>query len=382
MKKGAIVLGTRPEAIKLLPVVLELRKTSGIQTELISTGQHREMLKPIFDFFEVHPDVDLKIMRPGQSLSRITERVIDRLSTYFLEKKFDFVIVQGDTTSAMATGLAAFYHRIPVIHVEAGLRSYDNEAPFPEEVNRRILSMISRLHFAPTKHAQHVLKSENVPGSIVMAGNTVIDSLLHARQKVRSLSARYDQAYRFLDPFDNFVLITCHRRENQGAGLLNVCKGIRALAGQHPRTAWLFPVHLSPAVKDVVYSELVNVQNIMLIEPVRYDHMVYLMDRAALIMTDSGGIQEEGPTLGKRVIVLRDVTERPEGVEAGLNVLVGTSVKAIISETNKALRIASDKSIEKKGRNLYGKGDSAARIVKHILRVFSPQKSGKTPIKD
>jgi UDP-N-acetylglucosamine 2-epimerase (non-hydrolysing) len=371
MKRGAIVLGTRPEAIKLLPVLLELRKTSGIKTQLISTGQHREMLKPIFDLFEVHPDLDLKIMRPGQSLSKITVRVIDRLSTYFAENKFDFVIVQGDTTSAMATGLAGFYYGIPVIHVEAGLRSYDNDAPFPEEVNRRILSTISRLHFAPTRHAQEVLMAENVPGKIVMAGNTVIDSLFFTRDKVRHLSKNYDQVYQYLKPFGRMVLITCHRRENHGAGLLNVCRAIRSLSTQHPDVAWLFPVHLSPSVRDTVHSELMNVENIFLIEPVRYDHMVYLMDRSSLIMTDSGGIQEEGPTLGKRVIVLRDVTERPEGIEAGLNVLVGTSVKAIVSETNKALRKSTGKHVEKKGRNLYGKGDSAKRIVKHIVRMFA-----------
>ncbi len=364
MKKILVIIGTRPEGIKLLPVFNELRKKKNLMPLLISTGQHRQMLVPIFDFFEVQPDFDMKIMTKNQTLPQLTAQLILKCSAFFEQEKPDLIVVQGDTTTAMASSLAAFYKRIPVAHVEAGLRSHNIFSPFPEEVNRKIISTMAQLHFAPTRNSARALKKENVSGKVFMVGNTVIDALFFARKKIKKQRKDFMDIYmHLLKPFKKMVLITGHRRESFGEGFLSICGAIRKLSFQNPDVSFIYLLHLNPNVREPVMRHLANLSNVFLIEPVAYDHMVFLMSECSFILTDSGGVQEEAPSMNKPVVVMRDTTERPEGIKAGCSVLVGTSKQKIVQTS---MMLLHDKRIYAKMsriKNPYGKGDTAQKIV-------------------
>jgi UDP-N-acetylglucosamine 2-epimerase (non-hydrolysing) len=364
MKKIAVILGTRPEAIKLLPVYTAFKDSPEFETLLVSTGQHREMLQQIFDFFQITPDIELNVMQPNQTLSTLSATLMTELDKLYSEQKFDAVVVQGDTTTCMIGSLVAFYHQISVLHVEAGLRTYHKFSPFPEEINRKITGAIADFHFAPTQQAKLALQKELLTENVFVVGNSVIDSLLLATEKVNSRKAFYDQHYaKLLNGFEKTVLITGHRRENFGEGFQNICEAIAVLADQYPAYSFIYPVHLNPNVQKVVYPILKDYNNIFLIEPVPYDHMVYLLNASYIIMTDSGGIQEEAPILGKPVIVLRNTTERPEGVDAGCSVLAGTDKVKIVSLFQK---IDSDQQVYRQMSNAinpYGDGSTSKQIV-------------------
>ncbi len=367
MKKILVIVGTRPEAVKLLPVFTALKKRKNIVPMLISTGQHRQMLKPIFDFFEMQPDLDMKIMTRNQTLPKLTAQLILKCSVFFEQEKPDLIIVQGDTTTAMTASLAAFYQRIPVAHIEAGLRSHNIFSPFPEEVNRKIISTMAQLHFAPTQSSAAALKTENVSGKIFMVGNTVIDSLLFTQKKIKSQQKKFLEIYKgLLKPFAKMILITGHRRESFGAGFLSICEAIRTLSIQYPDVSFIYPLHLNPNVREPVLKHLSDLSNVFLIDPVPYDHMVFLMSQCSFILTDSGGVQEEAPSMNKPVIVMRDTTERPEGVKAGCSVLVGTSKQKIVRTAKILLEDTQVYNKMSRIKNPYGKGDSAKKIVNCI----------------
>lgn len=370
MKKIAIVLGTRPEAIKLIPVYLALVKSTKFEPVLISTGQHKEMLAPIFDFFEVHPEISLDVMVKNQSLSKLTGNLFSSL-----EMKIDFsaywaVIVQGDTTTAMVVSMVSFYNKIQVIHVEAGLRTFNKYSPFPEDTNRRIIGLVADFHFAPTEESKEILIKEKA-NNVYMVGNTVIDSLLLALNRVRQDENKYFDKFKSIyNPEKPLILITGHRRENFGSGFQNICSAIGYLAKKYESIQFIYPLHLNPNVKDVVSKSLGKVNNIKLIDPLPYDEIIFLMSRSKLILTDSGGIQEEAPSLGVPLIVMRDTTERPEGIEAGCAVLAGTSRQRIIDEFEK---IYEDEILYKQmsqTKNPYGNGTASKQILVH-LKEFS-----------
>lgn len=375
MRKVIIVLGTRPEAIKLLPVYLALRKAR-VNTMLVSTGQHKQMLLPIFDFFQVKPDHDMNVMTENQSLDTLTTQLLQNCSRLFKEENPGLVIVQGDTTTAMAAALSAFYLRIPVGHVEAGLRSYDPYAPFPEEVNRRTISLMTALHFTPTSGATKAVRLEHLPGRIYQVGNTVIDSLQFALKTIKKYMGTFEAQYASMfSQFERTVLITGHRRENFGGGFVNICDAIRSLANTFPSVSWVYPVHLNPNVRDVVMQRLGGLPNVFLIAPVPYDEMVFLMSRSYLILTDSGGIQEEAPALGKPVIVMRTVTERPEGVKAGCCILAGNSKAKIVAITKTLLTDKIRYARMAKAKSPYGKGDSAQQIAGVVKKFLGTSRA-------
>ncbi|MBX2947090.1 MAG: UDP-N-acetylglucosamine 2-epimerase (non-hydrolyzing) [Cyclobacteriaceae bacterium] len=367
MRKVLLIIGTRPEAIKLIPVYKELKKSKGWLTLLVSTGQHHEMLKSIFDFFEVQPDVDLAVMTKNQSLVGLTELLLRACTTVIEDHSPDLIIVQGDTTTAMVGALAGFYKQVQIAHVEAGLRSYDKTAPFPEEVNRRMISAMADFHFAPTKTAAEALKYERVQGKIKVVGNTVIDSLVFATKKVLKNLIVLDSKYTsVLDQYERMILITGHRRESFGDGFKNICKAIQVLAHTYPKVSFVYPVHLNPNVRDVVFNMLDSLPNVFLINPVTYDDMVYLMTKSYLILTDSGGVQEEAPSLGKPVLIMREKTERPEGVKAGCSLLVGSSEKKIVKAVMDLMDNGRKYKLMARVANPYGKGDSSKKIVSYL----------------
>jgi UDP-N-acetylglucosamine 2-epimerase (non-hydrolysing) len=364
-KKIGIIVGTRPEAIKLIPVYLTLQK-SGITVELVSTGQHKSMLEQIFTFFEVKPDVSLDVMLHNQSLAVLTARLSERLQACYEERNYDLVIVQGDTTTAMVASLIAFYNRIKVAHVEAGLRTYDKFSPYPEEINRQLISRIADYHFAPTQKSLEVLEKENVEKRFLV-GNTVIDSLLLCVEKVRKNLAYYEEKYKVINNYTRLVLITGHRRENFGRGFEEICTAIKQLSEQYPSYLFYYPVHLNPNVQEKVQEFLSGIKNVVLDRPLPYDELIFLMSRSFILLTDSGGIQEEGPSLNVPILVMRDTTERPEGIDGGCAVLVGTSVEKIISEFN---RLVADGDYYRRmatAPNPYGDGKSAQYITAQLL---------------
>lgn len=364
-KNIGIIVGTRPEAIKLIPVYLELKKKFP-SVELISTGQHASMLEQIFTFFGVQPDATLDVMVPNQSLAELTSRLCDRLQACYQERKYDLVIVQGDTTTAMVGSLVAFYNRLKIAHVEAGLRTYNKFSPFPEEINRQIVSLVADYNFAPTQRAMDVLMKEGA-GKCYLVGNTVIDSLMLCLHKVKSNAQFYIEKYAIINDYEKLVLITGHRRENFGRGFEEICSAIKHLSTSYPDYLFYYPVHLNPNVKDKVFQFLAGLKNVVLDQPLPYDGLVYLMSKSYIILTDSGGIQEEGPSLGVPILVMRDTTERPEGIENGCSVLVGISSEKIISTFN---RLVEDKvSYQKMAEagNPYGNGKSASYITKILL---------------
>lgn len=372
MKKIVVVFGTRPEAIKLCPVVLALKKDSSFDCRVCVTGQHREMLYQVLDVFGVCPDVDLGLMRPNQSLAGLTARAITALDEYLAKERPDVVIVQGDTTTVLAGALSAFYQHIPIAHVEAGLRTWNMESPWPEEANRQLTTRLARWHFCPTENNKANLLKEGVsPSSIYVTGNTVIDALKIAVEKVRTNPPEVPGLPNgFLQTSEKMVLITGHRRENFGDGFEHICAAIKKLAEEFPETHFIYPVHLNPNVREPVNRILGQHcgKNVHLIEPQSYLPFVALMNRAYLILTDSGGVQEEAPSLGKPVLVMRDTTERPEAVTAGTVKLVGTGVDDIYRETRVLLtdRIAYEKM--SRAVNPYGDGESTARILAALLK--------------
>lgn len=367
MKKITVIFGTRPEAIKLCPVVLALKANPAFDCKVCVTGQHREMLQQVLDVFGVVPDKDLALMRPNQTLGGLTSRAIAAIDEYLAEEKPNVVMVQGDTTTVLAGALAAFYHHIPVAHVEAGLRTWNMESPWPEEANRVLTTRLAKWHFCPTENNKANLLKEGVPEKdIHVTGNTVIDALLMAKEKVNAASPSIDGLPNGLMASDErMVLITGHRRENFGEGFENICMAIRNLAERFPETHFVYPVHLNPNVREPVGRILGHHcgKNVHLIEPQSYLPFVALMNRAYLILTDSGGVQEEAPSLGKPVLVMRDTTERPEAVTAGTVKIVGTTRESIESEAIRLLTNEKEHAKMKMAANPYGDGLAVPRIV-------------------
>jgi len=368
--KVLTVFGTRPEAIKMAPLVHALAQEEGIESRLCVTAQHREMLDQVLQLFSIVPDYDLNIMQPGQGLTEITSRILEGLKTVFSDFTPDVVLVHGDTTTTFAASLAAFYHRIPVGHVEAGLRTGDLWSPWPEEANRTLTGHLASYHFTPTTTSQQNLLRENLPAQrIFVTGNTVIDALFWVRDRVlsddalrNSLAARYP----FLAADKKMILVTGHRRESFGDGFERICNALAEIARLHPDTQIVYPVHLNPNVSEPVNRILSGIDNIILIEPQEYLPFVWLMDRAWLILTDSGGIQEEAPSLGKPVLVMRDTTERPEAVAAGTVMLVGTDGEKIVSEVNRLLTDEEAWHTMSRAHNPYGDGLACQRIVQAL----------------
>ena len=359
--KICITLGTRPEAIKLAPVIKQFQKSSSFQTHVVLTGQHKEMVAQVMQLFNLSADRDLEIMQPRQSLTEITCRSLPGLETVFQEIKPDLVIVQGDTTTAFAATLAAFYQQIPVGHVEAGLRTNDLFNPYPEEANRRLISQLTQLHFAPTKLAVDNLKNSGVTGEIYHTGNTVIDALLSvaAAKPSCEISKLNWQKYRV-------ILATVHRRENWGEPLKNIIQGFSLILDKFPDTALLLPLHRNPTVRKPIQAALGNHPRVFLTEPLDYEQLVGAIQRCYLLLTDSGGLQEEAPSLGKPVLVLRETTERPEAIEAGTAKLIGTNPDNIVTNTSRLLSNFSAYQAMATAINPFGDGKASERILEIV----------------
>jgi len=360
-----LVFGTRPEAIKMLPVSRALAEDPEFDVKICVTAQHRQMLDQVLDLFETKPDYDLNVMTQAQGLEQVTSAVLTGLTGVMAEAKPDRILVHGDTTTTMAASLAAFYHKIPVAHVEAGLRSGDTMQPWPEEVNRRVTDVIADVFFAPTTRSRDNLLAENVPAQKVhVTGNTVIDALLGIVERLEgrpNIAAELEKRFGFLDPVRPILLVTGHRRENFGAPFLSLCEAIRDLALAHPIQV-VYPVHLNPSVRSAVGQVLTGVPNVHLIEPLDYLPFVYLMKRSHVVLTDSGGIQEEAPSLGKPVFVMRNVTERPEAVDAGTVKLVGTDRHRIFEDVTDVLSNPASYQRMSRAHNPYGDGKASRRI--------------------
>ena len=367
------VFGTRPEAIKMAPVVKALAADSSLDAKVCVTAQHRQMLDQVLDIFQIKPDFDLNLMAPGQDLSDITSKVLLGMRDVFTDWRPDLILVHGDTTTTLAASLAAYYAKVRVGHVEAGLRTNNKYSPWPEEMNRRQVGAIADVHFAPTEQARSNLLSEGVADIAVhVTGNTVIDALLGVVERVRrdeTLRSGFARRFDFLDPTKRMVLVTGHRRENFGAGFEGICMGLREIASRGDVQV-VYPVHLNPNVQEPVRRILSDVPDVHLIDPQDYLPFVYLMDRSALMITDSGGVQEEAPSLGKPVLVMRDTTERPEAVLAGTVKLVGTDSTAIARESNHLLNNKAAYEAMARAHNPFGDGRAAARIV-DILKTTS-----------
>ena len=365
--KVLTVFGTRPEAIKMAPLVHALADDADFEAKVCVTAQHREMLDQVLNLFEITPDYDLNIMKPGQDLTDITCRILEGLKAVFADFQPDVVLVHGDTATTMATSLAAFYHRIPVGHVEAGLRTGNLYSPWPEEGNRKIAGHLAQYHFAPTENSRQNLLNESIPDShISVTGNTVIDALLWVKEKVmgdQNMMAELAGNYPFIDPNKKMLLVTGHRRESFGGGFERICHALADIAQAHPDVQVVYPVHLNPNVSEPVKRILHGIDNIILISPQEYLPFVYLMNHAYLILTDSGGIQEEAPSLGKPVLVMRDTTERPEAVDAGTVRLVGTDTQTIVNEVNRLLTDEAEYHEMSRAHNPYGDGHACQRIL-------------------
>lgn len=366
-KQIAIVLGTRPEAIKLIPVYFALKNSQSLKPILVSTGQHKEMLDQIFEFFNISPDHELHIMTPNQTLAALTSKLFLEFSNWCNTQKLAAIMVQGDTTTAMVAAMVGFYNQSKIIHVEAGLRTHNKHSPFPEEINRRIIGLVADINFAPTSRAEQVLISENVP-HVYNVGNTVIDSLMAAKEKILENESRYIDKFSHLWKSKNsrLILITGHRRESFGKGLKNICGALHYLALKYKELNFVYPVHLNPNIREVVYKELNDLPNIKLMNPLPYEELIYIMNRSYIILTDSGGIQEEAPSLGVPLIVMRDNTERPEGIEAGCAVLSGTNTEEIINHFEKIYNNPEIYHKMSSATNPYGDGRSAS-MIEHIL---------------
>jgi len=363
--KVLIVFGTRPEAIKMAPVIQALAEDSAFDVKICVTAQHREMLDQVLDVFAIQPDFDLNLMKPGQDLSDITSSVLLGMRDVYRQWRPDIILVHGDTTTTLAASLSAYYDKIAVGHVEAGLRTYNKYSPWPEELNRRLTGAIADIHFAPTEQARaNLLREGAAADSIHVTGNTVVDALLHVVDRIRGdgmLRKQCEERFAFIDPAKRLVLVTGHRRENFGSGFENICHALVETA-QRDDVQIVYPVHLNPSVQEPVRRILSDVPNIALIPPQDYLPFVYLMDRCTLVITDSGGVQEEAPSLGKPVLVMRDTTERPEAVDAGTVTLVGTDRNAIVVETGRLLDEPAVYEKMARAHNPYGDGRAAHRI--------------------
>jgi UDP-N-acetylglucosamine 2-epimerase (non-hydrolysing) len=375
VKKILFIYGTRPEAIKMAPLVKEFRKyPESFDVKICLTGQHREMLDQINSFFDIKGDFDLNLMSPNQTLFDITARCLLGLKEVFEQITPDLVFVQGDTSSVMAGALAAFYKQIPVAHLEAGLRSGNKYSPFPEEMNRIITGHIADYHFAPTNRAVENLKTENITENVYMVGNTVIDALYLGLNIIKSENtSKYEEKFSFLDFSKRIILVTGHRRESFGAGFENICRSIAEIANSYKAVQFVYPMHFNPNVREPVNRILKNVTNVHLIEPLDYSYLIWLMEKTYFVLTDSGGIQEEAPALGKPVLVMRDVTERQEGVEAGTAKLVGTNFDVLVSSMKELLDNKEKYSEMANSVNPYGDGTASKKIVE----IIAGKKLGK-----
>lgn len=369
--KVLCVFGTRPEAIKMAPLVKHLQQRAEFQTEVCVTAQHRAMLDQVLKLFDIKPEFDLDLMKPGQDLTDITTGVLQGLKGVLEQSQPDVVLVHGDTSTTFAASLAAFYQRIAVGHVEAGLRTGNLYSPWPEEANRKLTGVLTRWHFAPTAASRANLLAEGVsPDKIHVTGNTVIDALLQVRDRIKTdaaLQRSFAKTFRFIDPAKRLILVTGHRRENFGGGFERICQALARIATTHADVQVVYPVHLNPQVQEPVKRLLGGIRNVHLIAPLDYLPFVYLMDRSTLILTDSGGIQEEAPSLGKPVLVMRDTTERPEAVAAGTVKLVGTDVARIVAQ---AQALLTDREVYEgmaHAHNPYGDGNACQRIAKALL---------------
>jgi len=375
MQKILIVFGTRPEAIKMAPLVKEFQKyTKDFETKVCVTAQHREMLDQVLDLFEIVPDYDLDIMKPGQDLYDVTSNVLLGMKPVLSDFQPDVVFVHGDTSTTFAASLAAFYQQIKVAHIEAGLRTGDIYSPWPEEANRQLTTQITAYHFAPTSTSKDNLLKENVnEDAIEVTGNTVIDALFLALEKIKSNRQLETDITKHLATLDyilqddkKIILVTGHRRENHGQGFINICTALKEIALSNPDIDIVYPVHLNPNVQKPVKELLSDINNVHLIEPLQYEQFIYMMDKSYFIITDSGGVQEEAPSLGKPVLVMRDTTERPEALDAGTVKLVGTNTQLIINEAQKLLNSPEAYSIMSKAHNPYGDGHACKKIIQFL----------------
>jgi UDP-N-acetylglucosamine 2-epimerase (non-hydrolysing) len=373
MIKILIVFGTRPEVIKFAPLILELKRNAHFfDTVVVNTGQHKEMTDSLLDFFEIVPEVNLSIMRPDQSLISITAHLMLELEKTIIFHQPDIIFIQGDTTSVLAGALSAFFQKIPIAHLEAGLRTHNKHSPFPEELNRYFASYMAKWHFAPTEKAKQNLIKENIKENVFVVGNTAIDSLMIGLDKIKSdLSKDMDAKYSFIDFTKKIILVTGHRRENHGEPFINICKALKKLLDRNEFIEVVYPVHLNPNVQKVVYSELLGLSRMHLLNPLDYPDFIWLMNKSYLILTDSGGIQEEAPSLKKPVLIMRENTERQESVKAGLSKLVGSKIEDIIRETELLLTEKTAYSKMVMSENPYGDGQSSKRIVKILKKILT-----------
>lgn len=371
MKKILFIYGTRPEAIKMAPLIRELKQyPDHFDIQVCLTAQHRQMLDQVNKFFEIEGNYDLDLMRPDQTLSDLTARCLTSLDPILAKLKPDLVFVQGDTTTVMTGALAAYYKKIPVAHLEAGLRSGDKYSPYPEEMNRKIAGQIADYHFAPTLGAVDNLKKDGITKNVFMVGNTVIDALKLGLSLIKERGEdEYERFFSFLDLSKRIVLVTGHRRESFGDGFENICGAIRELAEEYQDIEIVYPVHMNPNVREPVNRLLGGRANIHLIEPLDYPYLIWLMEKSYFVLTDSGGIQEEAPAFGKPVLVMRDVTERMEGVEAGTALLVGTNKQAIFSISTRILSDVAFYEKMHKAVNPYGNGNSSKKIADILLHI-------------
>lgn len=355
----------------MAPLVKKFQKNKEFETKVCVTAQHREMLDQVLDFFEIKPDFDLDLMKPNQNLFSLTADIITGMKSVLEDFKPDFVYVHGDTTTTMAAGIASFYSGAKICHVEAGLRTHNKRSPFPEEINRQVTGRIADYHFAPTEQSKQNLLTENVDkSSILVTGNTVIDALLESSDRVSSINNEEIEFLKTLvDTSKKLILVTGHRRENHGQGFINICEALKEIAENNPDVQIIYPVHLNPNVKKPVFEILSDIKNIQLIDPLAYPSFVWMMNQSHLIITDSGGVQEEAPSLGKPVLVMRDTTERPEAVEAGTVILVGTDKEKIVKETNSLLSNQERYQNMSALHNPYGDGKACERIVNFIKSI-------------
>ncbi|MBE8722041.1 non-hydrolyzing UDP-N-acetylglucosamine 2-epimerase [Sphingobacterium pedocola] len=369
MSKNLIVFGTRPEAIKMAPLVKEFKKHPELDTKVCVTAQHREMLDQVLEFFDITPDYDMDLMKPNQNLYSLTADILTGLKPILEEYQPDYVYVHGDTSTTMAASIAAFYSGAQVCHVEAGLRTHNKRSPFPEEINRQVTGRIADFHFSPTMASEQNLLQENVnKDTILVTGNTVIDALFDSSERVKDLdNVEINKLKELVDASKKIILVTGHRRENHGQGFINICEALKEIALNNSDVQIIYPVHLNPNVKGPVYAILSGIDNIQLIDPLAYPAFVWLMNRSYLIITDSGGVQEEAPSLGKPVLVMRDTTERPEAVDAGTVILVGTDKNLIVSECRSLLIDEERYNSMSALHNPYGDGRACERIANFII---------------
>jgi UDP-N-acetylglucosamine 2-epimerase (non-hydrolysing) len=367
LKKLLFCFGTRPEAIKMAPLILEA-KTYNFEPIVCLTGQHKEMIIPFLEFFNINSDFNLDVMSSDQNLASLTSKILERSYDIMAQVKPTCVVVQGDTTTTFACATAAFYHKIPVAHIEAGLRTHNIYSPFPEEANRKFVSAISSFHFAPTEQSAQNLYAENIQDNVYVTGNTSIDALRISKKVLsdKKMHNEFAIKYSFVDNNKKMILVTTHRRENYGAPLTEICESIKQLAVAHQELYFVLPVHLNPNVKNIVENVLGNIPNVFLLAPLNYAEFVWFMDKSYIILTDSGGVQEEGPYFKKPILILRENTERPEGIESKTAVLVGHSRNKIINEIEKLLQDNQYYASFQNAINPYGDGSASSRILKTL----------------